>query len=213
MAMAGKTRFLGLAISLVLAQVTAAYEHPLSPHAVREAYFLGQRQDEAFTSFLAQYVQGLPRPKRGPHVAEVEISTPYKQVVLRAHLAVNYSSQQAEQEYRSQQDRILVRVRIDLTPTYPAQTSDTSRGKGGIRLRPANFWRDFTFRVMQGKPVTPRSVTGQPLYLPGFGSSMTGAEVCLEFDAEQIASGPLRIEIMTPDGQRVAARFDLARLR
>jgi len=70
-----------------------------------------------------------PLPKSGPHIAEVEFRTPYEQVVLRARQAPgSYSAQQAEEDYRAQPDLVLVRVRINLTPTYPAYVIDRSSG-------------------------------------------------------------------------------------
>ena len=74
-----------LALGLLTAQVSAAYENPLDPISVREAYFLGQRNDDKLAEFLAQYVKRLPLPKQGPHIAEIELRTPYEQVVLRSH--------------------------------------------------------------------------------------------------------------------------------
>ncbi len=201
-----------LAIVLVAAQVAPAYEHPLETHSIRDAYFLGNRKDEKAAKFLGQYVKRLPVPKKGPHVAEIELLTPYAQVVLRAFRAPgSYSAQQAEQDYAAQPDVIRVRVRINLTPTYPGYIAGQ-----GVRERPPEFWRDFTVNLTQGKTtIAPKKASGQPIYESAFrappplAGALQGAEVRLEFDTAQIASEPVRIEVLTPDGQSVEAEFDL----
>ena len=202
---------------LLIAGPLAAYENPLRDYSVREAYFLGRRKDEKTAQFLAQYVKKFPVPKQGPHVAEVELRTPYEQVVLRARNAPDgYSSQQATQEYRKQGDRVIVRVLIYLTPTYPAHTPIGPMQYDPVLVRPEDFWRDFDIRLFQEKEVSPRDVRGRPIYtytefgLPG----LVGAEVALEFEADDLVSSePARVEILTPDGQRISARFDLEKLR
>ncbi len=209
-----------LVISLAVAQAGAAYEHPLDSHSIREAYFLGRRHDEKTAAFLAQYVKRPPLPKSGPHVAEIELRTSYEQVVLRAaQTPGSYSAQQAEQDYAAQPNLILVRVRINLTPTYPGYVTNSSRSKGPPQARPADFWRDFKIRVLHGEAIAPKNTTGRPLYTSGLSGpyiaagALQGAEVLLEFDAGQIASSPIRIEVLTPDGQTVVAVFDLRELR
>jgi len=46
---------------------------PLSDEAVREAYFLGQRNDESTRAFFAPYLLTFQCPKTGPFVSEVEV--------------------------------------------------------------------------------------------------------------------------------------------
>ncbi len=200
------------AFALVLP--AAAYDHPLTSGAIRDAYFLGQRKDTSTADFLSRYVRRFRRPKTGPHVAEVELTTPFAQVVRQARtVAGSYSAQDAEQQYLSKPEVIRVHVRIYLTPTYPAYYSDPSRGQE-LQFRGREFWRDFTVRLVQeGEQIAPESVSGEPIYLPGRASTLVGAEVELEFSAEQVASEPARVEIVTPDGQHIVARFDLTRLR
>jgi hypothetical protein len=209
-----------LATSLVAALFGFAYEHPLDAHSVREAYFFGDRKDEKVAKFFAQYVKSLPVPKSGPHVAEIELRTPFQQAVLRASQAPGtYSAQQAEQDYRARPDLIVVRVRINLTPTYPGFIVDPSRGKGQLQERPEDFWRDYKVRVLQGSEVRPMRISGRALYKSGldgprvFGDAMLGAEVLLEFEPAQIRSEPVEIEVLTPDGQTVLVEFDLKELR
>lgn len=208
---------IGLISALLAAPALAAYEQPLRDHSVREAYFLGRRKDEKTAQFLAQYVKKFPVPKQGPHVAEVELRTPYEQVVLRARNAPDgYSSQQAGQEYRKLGDRVVVRVLIYLTPTYPAHAPITPIQVEPVLVRPEDFWRDFDIRLFQKEEISSVNVRGQPFYTNSeFGTGgLAGAEVELEFAADALSSTePARVEILTPDGQRITARFDLEKLR
>ena len=211
------TRFGVLIAGLIaVAMLASAYENPLRDYSIREGYFLGRRKDEKTAQLLAQYVKRLPLPKFGPHVAEIEFRTPYEQVVLRARNAPDsYSSQQAAKEYREQADRVVVRVLIFLTPTFPAHTPLNVIQVEPVELRPEDFWREFGFQVSQDREIKARRVTGRPIYtandfgLPG----LSGAEVELEFDAADFAEKPVRVEVVAPDGHRASAEFDLQKLR
>jgi len=211
---------LAMSLSLLAPQVSAAYEYPLDSYSIREAYFLGRGTDEKASKFLEQYVKRPPLPKSGPHIAEVEFRTPYEQVVLRARQAPgSYSAQQAEEDYRAQPDLVLVRVRINLTPTYPAYIIDRSSGKGQPRERPEDFWRDFSIRVTQGERLTPKDVSGRPLHTGGIqgpnpvSGALEGAEVLLKFDAALFRAEPVKVEVLPPEGPSVEVEFDLKDLR
>jgi hypothetical protein len=49
----------------------------------------------------------------------------------------------------------------------------------------------------------------KPIYDDGF----AGAEVWLEYDAKKVNSEETAFEVITPNGQHVAAKFDLSKLR
>jgi hypothetical protein len=66
--------------SRLLPQFGFAFSHRLTESEVRDAYFLGQDSERA-TPFRSQYGQALPVPNTGPHVAQMELRTPYAQVV------------------------------------------------------------------------------------------------------------------------------------
>jgi hypothetical protein len=202
-----------LMVALAAAQAFSSYEYPLTDRLVREAYFLGSRKDEKTSEFLAQYIKRLPLPKTGPHIAEIEILTPDAQVVERARVAPpGYSSQQAEEEYRQDPNSVWVRVEIHLTPTYSVLLP--SPPSGGVRFRPDDFWRDFSVELFQEHKLTPTEVIGRPLYTPaGYESQLFGAEIKLEFAADEVASKPTRIEVLAPTGQRFVAKFDLGKLK
>jgi hypothetical protein len=216
MTMSRKIAISALALSLAPAFL-GAYEQHLSSTAIRDAYFLGRDNDERSTKFLAQYVHRFPVPKTGPHIAEIEVVTPYAYVVERAREAlVGYSAQQAEKDFLDRPAKFYLRVRIFLTPTYPALIPERSGGTEGLKMRPPDFWRDFEVRLIQdGHKIPARSVNGSPIYFPGlgYGAELVGAEIRLEYDTEQIASAPLRIAVLPPEGQRVETEFDLTKLK
>jgi hypothetical protein len=204
---------------LLAAPLVVAYEKPLESRSIREAYFLGQRNDESTQKFLAAYLRRFPIPPKGSHVAEIELLTPYAQVVkISQRKSVGYSAQQAEQEHSQRGELIAVRVLLLFTNTYSLILNSPNPGtQKGIALRPPDFWKDFTFRLLQeNKIVPPASVSGEPQYLPDAytgTSALSGAAVYLDYDARRVQSIPAQVQVLTQDGQRVTAEFDLAKLR
>jgi hypothetical protein len=177
----------------------SAYEEPLTSESIREAYFLGQRRDEATARFLAHYYHEYPPPKAGPHISRVQVLTPYAQVVLGAEDGeIRDSAMEAERHYRAQPSLFVVRVRVYSTPTY----SSVYQWK--------RFWEKLSIVVVQAGPLEPkkRNYLGLP---KGRGPAYTDVE--LSFDAVQIKSAPMTVEISTPDGQYIEANFDLDALR
>ena len=205
-----------LAALLGVALTGQAYERELSPRSLREAFFLGK--DTTFRSgdFFKGYVRTFPVPKQGVQVAQIEMGTPFKQIVTRARQAPDgYNPLQAESEYRRQPPRLIVEVTLWLTPTFPAHSPYTIPAFSPIYFREPSFWQAFQIHLVQGGEVAPRGVKGDPFYsCDGDGNCwLAGAVVRLEFDPDQVASRPTRISVLTPDGQRVEAEFDLGRLR
>lgn len=203
-----------LALAFAMAPLVECYEIPLTAHSVREAYFLGQRHDEKMTTLLAAYRQHLPLPKNGPHVAEIEVLTPYAQAVNESRQRLSYSAQQADQDYHARGDTIRVEVLIWLTPSYslqqPSQSAQkAARGKNA-GFRPEDFWQDFQFQLIQGDSALKwQEAYGQP----EFSDSLIGARVWMTYDAAAIKSDDATVEVRTPDGQIVTAKFDLQKLR
>jgi len=215
-----------LALGLVVAPPARAYDTSLSSHAVREAYSLGLRNDERTAEFLLKYITHLPAPKAGPHVFEIELYTPYSQIVDHfRYPAPGVSAQQAERDYRAQSDTLRVRVLI-LFPFPPTDSSQSAPApsqkaaeKTGIEWRSVYSWKDFTIHLRQQrdgqeKTIEPIEVRGER-YSVGVGKSFVrfGVQILLLFSVADVASAPGRIEVQTPDGQRVTAEFDLGKLR
>src|SRR6516164_5372140 len=216
-----------LAALLLFPTSNGAYEVPLASRSVRDAYFLGQRNNESTDAFLEKYTRRFPIPTRGPHIFEVRLLTPYAQAVeISRHKTLGYSAQQAEAEYKTRGDSLLVRVRIDFTPTYNdvmrVKPTKDDESQPNIAPRPYDFWKDFRFLLTQnGEPLQYRNISGEPQFCVGEGPTCTqsfpgvlvGAYVNLDYDARSVPSQKTQVEVFTPDGQHVVASFDLAALR
>jgi hypothetical protein len=155
---------LALVVSLLLLpQPAFSFQSPLSDESIREAYFLGQRKDQS-TALFTPYLRTFERPETGPAVAEVELYTPFVQLLELASRRNNYSAQQASLDYRSGgTDTLFVRVRIEFTPTYgTAQYLANlyqATGPPPVAPRRANFAQDFRINLIQGEhSVEPLSV-------------------------------------------------------
>jgi hypothetical protein len=188
-----------LALLAIASFPVTAYQESLSSESIREAYFLGRRNDATTTSFLAPYYQYFSRPKTGPYISGVQVLTPYAQIVLGAEGGeIPGSAMEAERRYQANPKLFLVRVRVHSTPTYPSASMRDQ------------FWEKLSIRVAQGDSLKP--TTRKYLSLPrGRGSAYTDVE--LSFDAAQIKSQPLTIEVLTPDDQRLEASFDLDKIK
>jgi hypothetical protein len=219
-------RFSRLLPLLLLAFVLAlppllAYDTDLSDTAVREAYFLGQRNDEKTRAFFEPYTRHLPLPKSGPYVSEIHVLTPLAQIVKVSSRTTNgYSAQQARFDYQSRGDSLLLEVHIEFTPTYnqidAVRPSSKSGAEKGIVLRSEDFWQTFRYGVKQKQDwIDPRSMRGEPEYgsSDSYGSTMLiGAWVYLDYDARNIPSDATEVHVFTPDGQDVSVTFDLFKL-
>jgi len=143
-----------LAAALLLPPPSSAFDTPLSPEAVRDAYFLGQHNDKSTLSFFSQYVKTLPAPDQGAYISEVEIYTPYVQIIEHSRrLSGAYSAQQAELDYRHSHDKLYVRVRINFTDTYGAlELYRSAKGDKELSGRDEplpDFYRDFHVGLSQ----------------------------------------------------------------
>jgi hypothetical protein len=190
-----------LAISIPL----FACEWPLTPASIREAYQLGRRKDVKTALFLKRYTLHFPRPIKGPHVATIQLETPYMLVVKRSGESPNYDIQDAEKEFLGSAAVVRFIVRIDFTETY----SRSVAVDGEAHPRPADFWRDFKIRVVQGAEIEPASVRGQQQN-PG---GADGVNVVIEFEGGKIRCAPATVDVVTPDGQHIEAPFELAKLK
>ncbi len=185
---------------LLVPQLGFAYDHPLTDEAVRDAYFLGQDLDRS-NDFLARYTQALPVPDSGPQVAEIELLTPYAQVVQVSHEhPMGYSAQQAAADDKKRGDSIQVRVKILFTPTYTGAD---------------DFWRGVSVGLVQKKHMAATAVSAQLLYASdsdGDYSWVIGANVFVQFSVSGVESDSVDVEVIPPGGAGVRATFDLGRL-
>lgn len=206
--------FLVLLMGLLATQPALAYEHPLSSREIREAYFIGKSSAAKREAFFARYTQRFPRPKTGPQISSIRVETPFAYIVERtARSLPRLLAPDAQQEFYGKPVALRVHVHIDLTPTYGWQIHSPT---GEIRLRPADFWRDFRVRLMQGKTIEPIAEYGEPNYsfaTKDSASVLIGADIALEYQAADVRSAPATVVVDTPDGQKIEATFELQNLR
>ena len=210
-----------LAAALLLSSSSFAFDNPLSDQAVREAYFLGQRRDESFVSFMDKYTKHLAPPKTGPHIASITFFTPFALAAqLSCQHSSGYSAQQAALDHRGQTESVKIVVQVFLTDSYPAYiprpTGSRSGSPTGYVLRPFDFWKDFNVQAFsEDRELRPFTSSGEPNYLcsQDGGCTLTGATIQFEFLAESFASDSAIIQVTPPEGDPVSLGFDLTRLR
>lgn len=201
-------------IGLFAAQPAVGYEYPLSPDAVREAYFVGKANPSKREASLANYTRHFAPPKSGPYISLVRVVTPYAYVVERSAQLQNLLAPDAQQQFFGKAIALRIRVHIALTPTYGFQRRSQH---GGMALRGPDFWRDFRVQLIQrGNAIRAIAARGAPDYAfagEGSASVLVGADIDVQYDPARVRSGPATIVVNAPDGQRITAAFDLSKLR
>lgn len=186
----------------VASLTAAAYEQPLSPESVREAYFLG-RQTEQADFFLGRYSQVLSSWSKQLGIVKVQLLTPYAQIVQQSRYdMVNQNSVDVDQEYPRRVLPVIVRVWFHFAP-IPYSTN----------VVPNRLARHSSISVSQSHPLRYSKATYSTLYAGGKHPSPYGVEVQLTFSANQFQAAPVRIAISVPNGQHADATFDLYRLK
>ena len=178
-----------------------AYQQQLTTEAIREAYFLGSRNDEITLEFWNHYERIFPASSPYLHVGAVEVLTPYAQVVFAAqHYMTNENAVDAVQKYAGRTLPFIVRVTID----YPANSLPDAY----------DIEAQSHLVVSQNRRLKPRKTAWHPVYVgTGKYRSVGGMQVEQQFDAAQVSSADLRIRVTFPDGRHFEASFDLRRLQ
>jgi len=196
-----------LLIALFATQPNFAFDYPLSPEAIREAYFLGKQNPERRQAFLQPYKHSLPVPESGPQVGLIEVETPFVFIAEQVSATgTDYHAQDAEQEFLGKPGHFRVHVEIYFTATYPG-ANDTAESLG-------KFWEDFTIHLKQKAEIPALKVSGEPIYSDQTISGYMGAKIDVDYNVKKIDPGALTtIEVDTPDGQDVETIFDLSQLK
>jgi hypothetical protein len=216
----GLAILLGTFLILTLITLPAlAYQYPLSSIDIRDAFLIGNRNDDLTAALFAKYSRTLAAPETGPYVAQIELDTPYLQIARRAKGAVNYDSLDAVQEFQDKPMVFRVHVKFYFTSTYaPVPLTHTE----GIPLNtPAygDFWSDFKVRLIQDKDVRPKSSSGAAIFpmwgADGYGPppAPIGGRIDVDYDPAKIDTADATVEVLTPDGQDIVVPFDLSRLQ
>ena len=192
-----------LILCIFLAADARAFHHPLSSGQVDEAYLLGQNPDKR-QAFFDRYVHYLKPPDVGPDVHLIEFRTPYELVArLSQERWANYHMLDAEQEYASHPEEVIVRILL-------CGTFDFGFGQPPQNPPPGKTWEDFLhgfdFRVSQASPISYRKLT----VLSAGCANFDGADALLHFDADQFAPGNVKIMVVAPRRPTV---FDHVRSR
>lgn len=204
--------------ALLLALPALAYQYPLSTTDIRDAYFIGARNDDRTAAFFSDYSKHLPAPPSGPDVDQVTIDTPYTQVVRRSRGAANYNSVDAVEEFDGRPMNFRVTVRFYFTETYTPAPLTRTDGISLIPLPYPDFWNDFKVRLMQDKEIRPKSVGGAPIYpmltdVDGPPPLPIGGTIEVDYDPAKIDTADATVEVITPDGQDILVPFPLSQLR
>jgi hypothetical protein len=144
--------------------VFAAFSNPLSTTAIRDAYFIGTRNDKQTKDFLAQYVRQFPQLDSGIYVSQIGIDTPFTQVVQHSELALNYHAPDAVEEFEAKPLSLIVNVDVTFTSEYPTTTGDAPQLAQWV----PDFWNDFKVHLIQGQEIKPTTVRGGPVYAYGW---------------------------------------------
>jgi hypothetical protein len=199
-----------------------AYEVPLSLQSIYEAYVMGQRNDHATSDFVSPYVKQVSATGAdGPRQADIQILTPYSQIVDESRRnPPGYSEEQAIKNYHQRGNTVMVSVVLIFTSAYPKQHDNSTAATIPCKvpaLQPESFWQNFRFVVKQrGKILTLRSARHEPVYSSQAGNEapvLDGAKVLLELEAQDVASETATVEITTPACKLITATFDLKALR
>ncbi|MDP9338303.1 MAG: hypothetical protein M3P45_05485 [Acidobacteriota bacterium] len=204
----------------------AAYDTHLDARAIHDAYVLGQRNDKATGDFLDAYAARITEPQNGPHIAQIELLTPYAQIVddSRRQTASGYAEAQAAEDYKLRGHVVKVNIVIMLPAAYPkaaeatdARTPPPATAPEKSAMRPENFWQNFHFHLKQnGKSIASRSISNHPIYSTATSNApavLDGENVWLEFDVKDVAADLTAVEVVTPEGKTIKAAFDLKKLR
>ena len=217
---------LALLLCLTNGGASAAYEVPLTPAALHEAYILGQRNDQATANFLTPYLKQITDNSQAPHIAEIQIFTPFAQVVdLSRRFTSGYTEEQAARDYHQRGDTVVVRILLMLPAAYPKPDTPLKETPPPppqppaptTALQPENFWQNFRFDTKQhGKTIPTRFIHNTPIYSAPTKDTpavLDGATVWLEYDAKDVASDETVVAVTTPESKTITATFDLKKLR
>jgi hypothetical protein len=188
---------LAVIVSLAVSVPAGAYDYPLTSSAIRDAYFLGTRQGGLGTEFLSEYRHTIPGLRVAEYISFARIETPFVQVAVRAGQRLNYSAQDAVEEFHDKPLPFRIHLEICYKPEAPPDAVK-------IRL------------IQNRKEITPDSVERTSFY-PATDAytrvSSIGEILNLQVDAPKIDSSTLTIKIETPDDQHASVDFDLQSLR
>jgi hypothetical protein len=209
--MRGRTARICLSALIVCALFSLqalSFDSSLQPEQVQDAYSLGQTTDhEQLTRFLSQYEHVFKNAPANSvaFVQSVEFQTPYEQIVLRSLRTPGYSKFQAQDDYRANPGRILVRVLVALKTGYSGPAPDAD---------------DFKVVVSQASSIESQKVSSSVICdpynvripMPGNCIAYT-REILLRFSVRQFSSSKATVKVLLPFGQSMETSYNLDKLK
>ncbi len=184
-------------LSFALAIPACAYDIPLTESSIRDAYFLGTRQNGMSPDFLAKYTHEIPKLTLGRFHSFASMETPFTQVALLSSKKLNYSAQDAVKEFLGKP--LLFRLHLEVCYMLNA---------------PAD---GLAVRIIQNKKELLPDTSERSLFFPASDEYSSpppiGETMEFEFRADKIDSSTLSIIIDTPDGQHAQLDLDLSSVR
>lgn len=195
--MRAPSQLLACAFSLLLAAPLLAYDYPLSQEAIRDAYTLGSRQASLGADFLSSYTHTVPDLGVGDYTSSISIDTPFTQVAVHSSKKLNYSAQDAVQEFYGKPMSFHIHLEILYMPDAPPDVVEVTVIQNKDEIEPDSEDRAAYFPA-----------TDVYTRVPSIGETID-----LTFKARKFDSSTLKIIIDTPDGQHAVSSFDLGSLR
>jgi len=190
-------KLLAMILILAVALPAPAYDYPLTSTAIRDAYFLGRRQGGLGTEFLADYRHAIPSLRVEEFISFARIETPFAQVAVQSSRKLNYSAQDAVQEFLGKP----LSFRLHLEICYmPNALPDAVK----IKL------------IQNRREIVPTSVERSAFYAPTdphIRVQSIGETMNMDVDASKLDGSTLTIYIETTDGRNTLVEFDLQSLR
>lgn len=162
---------------------------------------------------MAQYTHNFSSDGDGLYVSPVAVVTPYLQVFLRAAQGLSRSTQDAVQDLLGKSLPLQVEVTLQRVPTGFAATTGQ-----GVVLQIPETWHDHKIALTQsGKRIEP-SHTSKGFLVWNYTSSAASVAIVaivitVDYAAESVDSGPAKITVTSPAGQKSRTKFDLVRLK
>jgi hypothetical protein len=181
-------------MAVFVAQPVVGFTYPLSPEAIRDAYFLGTGDSAKRAEVFAKYTRTFPTPNTGPYVATIEFETPYIAVAEQiAQNAPNYHAPDSEQDFLGKPVNCHVVVQVYF---------------------PYNEYDNFTVQLTQnGKNIQSLSKHGTFLYTVEGEPWPAGIQMDAQYAASDIdPDRPAKVQVRVENGPTVQATFDLSQL-
>jgi hypothetical protein len=174
-----------------------AYDVPLTESSIRDAYFLGRRQDALGPDLTAKYTHEIPKLSLDRFRSFANLETPFIQVAIFSSKKVNYSAQDAVKEFLGKPLAFRIHLEICYMVDAPPDALAVRFVQNKKDLLPISSERSLYF------PASDKYSSPPPI----------GETMQFEFSPEKIDSSTLTILIDTPDGQHAETVFDLQSIR